>query len=256
LDFHIEGGERIGIVGRTGAGKSSIMSALFRLTELSSGQIKIDDVDIRTVGLYDLRSRLAIIPQDPTLFRGTIRSNLDPFSEHTDTELWAALRKADLVGQETFTEEKIEEKVDRPDTARTAATSTSNVNQAPGPSRIHLDSTVEEEGLNFSLGQRQLMALARALVRNSQIIVCDEATSSVDFETDEKIQRTMRIGFAGKTVLCIAHRLKTIINYDRICVMDQGRIAELDTPINLFEAGGIFRGMCDKSHIIRDDFFR
>jgi ABC-type multidrug transport system fused ATPase/permease subunit len=256
LDFHITGGERIGIVGRTGAGKSSIMSALFRLTELSSGQIKIDDIDISTVGLYDLRSRLAIIPQDPTLFRGTIRSNLDPFQEHSDLELWAALRKADLVGEETVTTEKGEMKVDRPDTARTAATSTSNVNQPPGPSRIHLDSTVEEEGLNFSLGQRQLMALARALVRNSQIIVCDEATSSVDFETDEKIQRTMRTGFAGKTVLCIAHRLKTIINYDRICVMDKGRIAELDTPINLFEAGGIFRGMCDKSHIVKEDFFR
>lgn len=256
LDFHIAGGERIGIVGRTGAGKSSIMSALFRLNELSSGQIKIDDIDIRTIGLYDLRSRLAIIPQDPTLFRGTIRSNLDPFGEHTDTELWAALRKADLVGEEIGTTEKTIEMIDRPDTAQTAATSSSNLNRPSGPSRIHLDSPVEEEGLNFSLGQRQLMALARALVRNSQIIVCDEATSSVDFETDEKIQRTMRIGFAGKTLLCIAHRLKTIINYDRICVMDKGKIAELDTPINLFDAGGIFRGMCDKSHIIRNDFFR
>jgi ATP-binding cassette, subfamily C (CFTR/MRP), member 1 len=252
LDFQIKGGERVGIVGRTGAGKSSIMSALFRLTELSAGQIKIDDIDISTVGLFDLRSRLAIIPQDPTLFRGTIRSNLDPFSEHTDMELWAALRKADLVGEEA----QLNEKTDRPDTARTAVTSTSNVNAHTGPNRIHLDSQVEEEGLNFSLGQRQLMALARALVRNSRIIVCDEATSSVDFETDEKIQRTMRQGFAGKTLLCIAHRLKTIINYDRICVMDRGRIAELDTPINLFEAGGIFRGMCDKSHIVREDFFR
>jgi ATP-binding cassette, subfamily C (CFTR/MRP), member 1 len=252
LDFHIQGGERIGIVGRTGAGKSSIMSALFRLTELSSGQIKIDDIDISTVGLFDLRSRLAIIPQDPTLFRGTIRTNLDPFNEHTDLELWAALRKADLVGDDTNSPDKVE----RPETAMTAATSSSNVHATPGVSRIHLDSQVEEEGLNFSLGQRQLMALARALVRNSQIIVCDEATSSVDFETDEKIQRTMRTGFAGKTVLCIAHRLKTIINYDRICVMDKGRIAELDTPIKLFEAGGIFRGMCDKSHIVREDFFR
>ncbi|KEF53828.1 ATPase [Exophiala aquamarina CBS 119918] len=252
LDFSIKGGERIGIVGRTGAGKSSIMSALFRLTELSGGQIKIDDIDISTVGLQDLRSRLAIIPQDPTLFRGTIRSNLDPFNEHTDLELWTALRKADLVAEEVDPKDKSP----RPQTAETAATSTSNVNGPPAPSRIHLDSQVEEEGLNFSLGQRQLMALARALVRNSQIIVCDEATSSVDFETDEKIQRTMRTGFAGKTVLCIAHRLKTIINYDRICVMDKGQIAELDTPINLFEANGIFRGMCDKSHIRREDFFR
>lgn len=253
LDFQIRGGERIGIVGRTGAGKSSIMSALFRLTELSGGQIKIDDIDIATVGLYDLRSRLAIIPQDPTLFRGTIRSNLDPFQEHSDHDLWTALRKADLVGEEMESAEQ----GDRPHTTETAATSNSNVNVPnSGSNRIQLDSQVEEEGLNFSLGQRQLMALARALVRDSQIIVCDEATSSVDFETDEKIQRTMRTGFAGKTVLCIAHRLKTIINYDRICVMDQGRIAELDTPINLFEANGIFRGMCNKSHIVREDFFR
>ncbi|EXJ79067.1 ATPase [Capronia epimyces CBS 606.96] len=254
LDFQIAGGERIGIVGRTGAGKSSIMSALFRLTELSGGQIKIDGIDIASVGLYDLRSRLAIIPQDPTLFRGTIRSNLDPFRQHSDLELWGALRKADLVGEEmspTGTEKNA-----RPQTTETAATSTSNVNAAPGPGRIQLDSPVEDEGLNFSLGQRQLMALARALVRNSQIIICDEATSSVDFETDEKIQRTMRTAFAGKTVLCIAHRLKTIINYDRICVMDQGRIAELDTPLRLFEANGIFRSMCDKSHIVREDFFR
>jgi len=255
LDFQIKGGERIGIVGRTGAGKSSIMSALFRMTELSGGEIKIDDINIATVGLQDLRSRLAIIPQDPTLFRGTIRSNLDPFNEHSDLALWSALRKADLVGEETTTITATE-KTSRPHTAETAATSTSNVNGPPGTSRIHLDSPVEEEGLNYSLGQRQLMALARALVRNSQIIVCDEATSSVDFETDEKIQRTMRMGFEGKTVLCIAHRLKTIINYDRICVMDQGRIAELDTPLNLFEANGIFRGMCDKSHIVREDFFR
>lgn len=228
------------------------MSALFRLTELSGGQIKIDDIDISTVGLQDLRSRLAIIPQDPTLFRGTVRSNLDPFNEHADLDLWTALRKADLVAEEVDPKERIT----RPQTAETAATSTSNVNGPPAPSRIHLDSQVEEEGLNFSLGQRQLMALARALVRNSQIIVCDEATSSVDFETDEKIQRTMRTGFAGKTVLCIAHRLKTIINYDRICVMDKGQIAELDTPINLFDAHGIFRGMCDKSHIRREEFFR
>ena len=228
------------------------MSALFRLTELSGGQVKIDDIDIATVGLQDLRSRLAIIPQDPTLFRGTIRSNLDPFHEHSDLELWSALRKADLITPETETSQGQES---RPATGHTANTSSTAVNAA-GPSRIHLDTTVEEEGLNFSLGQRQLMALARALVRNSQIIVCDEATSSVDFETDEKIQRTMRMGFSGKTLLCIAHRLKTIINYDRICVMDQGSIAELDTPINLFDKGGIFRSMCDKSHIARDDFLR
>jgi ATP-binding cassette subfamily C (CFTR/MRP) protein 1 len=228
LDMHVRAGERIGVVGRTGAGKSSIMSTLFRLVELSSGSITIDGVDISTIGLHDLRSKLAIIPQDPTLFKGTIRSNIDPFHEHSDLELWGALRQADLVSNESTMEDK--------------------------SGRIHLDSIVEEEGLNFSLGQRQLLALARALVRGSQIIVCDEATSSVDFETDQKIQKTIVDGFKGKTLLCIAHRLKTIIGYDRICVMDAGTIAELDTPLGLYDQCGIFRGMCDRSGIRREDF--
>ncbi|KAF2099088.1 hypothetical protein NA57DRAFT_38826 [Rhizodiscina lignyota] len=228
LSVHVKAGERIGVVGRTGAGKSSIMSTLFRLVDICGGTITIDGVDIGTVGLLDLRSRLAIIPQDPTLFRGTVRSNLDPFGEHTDLELWSALRQADLVAPDANMTDK---------------------NQ-----RVHLDGIVEEEGLNFSLGQRQLMALARALVRGSQIIVCDEATSSVDMETDQKIQKTMQAGFKGKTLLCIAHRLKTIIGYDRILVMDAGRIAELDTPGRLYEAGGIFRGMCERSGIRREDF--
>ncbi|TKA35153.1 hypothetical protein B0A54_13948 [Friedmanniomyces endolithicus] len=230
LSLHVHGGERIGVVGRTGAGKSSIMSTVFRLIELSGGSITIDGVDIATVGLHDLRSRLAIIPQDPTLFRGTIRSNLDPFNEHDDLKLWNALRQADLVASEQSIDDET--------------------------GRIHLDTTVEDEGLNFSLGQRQLLALARALVRGSQIIVCDEATSSVDFETDQKIQKTIVRGFRGKTLLCIAHRLKTIIGYDRILVMDAGNVAELDTPLALYDqAGGIFRSMCERSGISRQDFF-
>ncbi|QKX53596.1 uncharacterized protein TRUGW13939_00675 [Talaromyces rugulosus] len=246
LDMDVRGGERIGIVGRTGAGKSSIMSALFRITELSEGSITIDGHDIGKIGLQDLRSRLAIIPQDPTLFKGTVRSNLDPFNEHSDLELWDALRQAHLVGEQPKGENE------SGTAAEEATAEKSTQNQG---SRVQLDSTVEEEGLNFSLGQRQLMALARALVRNSQIIVCDEATSSVDFETDRKIQRTMATGFKGKTLLCIAHRLRTIITYDRICVMDQGRISELDTPLSLWEKGGIFRSMCDRSGIQREDFF-
>ncbi|KAI1864810.1 uncharacterized protein JN550_008630 [Neoarthrinium moseri] len=228
MTMHVRGGERIGIVGRTGAGKSSIMSTLFRLVELSGGHITIDGLDISTIGLHDLRSRLAIIPQDPTLFRGTVRSNLDPFGEHGDLELWSALRQADLVAHDASIDDK-------------------------DPNRMHLDTVVEEDGLNFSLGQRQLMALARALVRGSQIIVCDEATSSVDMETDDKIQATIATGFRGKTLLCIAHRLRTIIGYDRICVMDAGRIAELDSPLNLWRRGGIFRSMCDRSGIRVED---
>ncbi|KAF3387629.1 Oligomycin resistance ATP-dependent permease YOR1 [Penicillium rolfsii] len=249
LTMDVRGGERIGIVGRTGAGKSSIMSALFRLTELSGGSIHIDGIDISTVGLHDLRSRLAIIPQDPALFKGTIRSNLDPFNEHTDLELWSALRKAYLIGDETTTPD--------PDTTPGTGTTTplTGSDSKPRPNnRLTLESAVEEEGLNFSLGQRQLMALARALVRDARIIVCDEATSSVDFETDQKIQHTMAQGFEGKTLLCIAHRLRTIIHYDRICVMDQGRIAEMDSPIALWDReDGIFRAMCERSGITRED---
>ncbi|KAK8149486.1 hypothetical protein G3M48_006795 [Beauveria asiatica] len=242
LSMHVQGGERIGVVGRTGAGKSSIMSTLFRLVEISGGHITIDGLDISTIGLGDLRKRLAIIPQDPTLFQGTVRSNLDPFQEHDDLALWSALRQADLVGADAAS-------LDNADGDRAAAADPSS-----SSSRIHLDSIVEDEGLNFSLGQRQLMALARALVRGAQIIVCDEATSSVDMETDDKIQRTMAAGFRGKTLLCIAHRLRTIIGYDRICVMDAGRIAELDTPANLYRnPGGIFRGMCDRSGISLGD---
>ncbi|KAL2860964.1 ATP-binding cassette transporter YOR1 [Aspergillus lucknowensis] len=247
LSMEIRGGERIGIVGRTGAGKSSIMSALFRLTELSAGSISIDGVNIGTVGLQDLRSRLAIIPQDPTLFRGSIRSNLDPFNEHTDLELWDALRQAHLIDSETGSASA---------SAPPSSPSSSSSPQAETTTttaKLTLDTAVDEEGLTFSLGQRQLMALARALVRDARIIICDEATSSVDFATDQRIQETMAAGFKGKTLLCIAHRLRTIIQYDRICVMDQGSIAEMDTPLNLWERGGIFRGMCERSGITKED---
>ncbi|KAL2812956.1 P-loop containing nucleoside triphosphate hydrolase protein [Aspergillus granulosus] len=242
LSMEIKGGERIGIVGRTGAGKSSIMSALFRLTELSGGRIEIDGVNIGTVGLQDLRSRLAIIPQDPTLFRGSIRSNLDPFNEHTDLELWDALRKAHLIDSPGDGEAAPSSSQDQPDPSTAQATT-----------KLTLDTPVDEEGLTFSLGQRQLMALARALVRDARIIICDEATSSVDFATDQRIQETMAAGFKGKTLLCIAHRLRTIIQYDRICVMDQGSIAEMDTPLKLWDRNGIFRAMCERSGITRED---
>lgn len=200
------------------------MQALFRLVELSGGSIAIDGINISTVGLHDLRSRLAIIPQDPTLFKGTVRSNLDPFNEHGDAELWDALRQANL----------------------------SSSGDEGGGGGVDLDTAVEEEGMNFSLGQRQLMALARALVRDAKIIICDEATSSVDFATDQKVQATME-AFKGKTLLCIAHRLKTIIGYDRICVMDQGEVAELGPPLELYDQGGIFSSMCEKGGVRRED---
>ncbi|KAI9890027.1 MAG: hypothetical protein M1814_004543 [Vezdaea aestivalis] len=239
VSLSIRAGERLAIVGRTGAGKSSILSALFRLVELDKGRITIDDVDIATVGLHDLRSRLAIIPQDPTLFRGTVRSNLDPFGEHTDLKLWDALRQSHLVsGAEEHGHDR----------------SSPHVGSDAG--RITLDAAVEEEGLNFSLGQRQLMALARALVRNSQIIVADEATSSVDMETDQRIQETMARGFKGKTVLCIAHRLRTILGYDRVVVLDKGKVIELGSPKELWDMEGVFRGMCERSGVREGDLGR
>ncbi|KUI61105.1 Oligomycin resistance ATP-dependent permease YOR1 [Cytospora mali] len=212
FNLQVAGGERIGIIGRTGAGKSSLIGALFRMQELCAGSITIDGEDISKLPLNSLRSRLSIIPQDTTLFRGTVRSNLDPFNTCSEWQLLHALQQAGL-------------------------------------GSLHLDDKVEEEGLNFSLGQRQLIALARVLVRGSRIVVCDEATSNVDLDTDEKIQRTMLEAFKGKTVLTIAHRIRTIINYDRICVMQQGQIIELGTPRELWELGGIFKGMCERSGI-------
>jgi len=187
LTVSIRSGERVGIVGRTGAGKTSIISAIFRLVELSNGSIAIDGMNIAALSLYDLRSRLSIIPQDPTLFQGTIRTNLDPLDEYEDSRLWDALRQAELVGDKVST------------------------GDGPATTRISLDSPVGDEGLNYSLGQRQLLALARILIKDSQIIMIDEATSSVDFETDRKVQETILRAFRTKTLLCIAHRIKTII---------------------------------------------
>ena len=266
LTMHISGGERVGIVGRTGAGKSSIMSTLFRLTELSAGSIRIDGVDIRSIGLHDLRSRLAIIPQDPTLFHGTVRSNLDPFGEHSDLELWSALRKAGLVNgpSQSHSNNKNDDKTSsgRFEANNEKSDDPAHQHHQTQVQNIHLDSPVEEEGLNFSLGQRQLMALARALVRHARIIVCDEATSSVDVATDQEIQRTMAEGFKGCTLLCIAHRLRTIIGYDRIVVMENGRIREMGKPLELFDMvtdggngveGSVFRSMCERSGIRRAD---
>ncbi|KAI5807531.1 P-loop containing nucleoside triphosphate hydrolase protein [Peziza echinospora] len=243
VDLDIRGGERIGIVGRTGAGKSSVMSALFRLVELDKGEIVIDGVNIKDLGLYDLRTKLAIIPQDPTLFRGTVRSNLDPFGNYTDEVLWAALRKSYLV--------------EDVDLSAANAAYEALPGQTNNQQKVTLDTAVSDAGENFSLGQRQLMALARALVRDARIIVADEATSSVDHETDRKIQRTMREGFRGKTVLCIAHRLGTVLGYDRVVVMEDGMVAEVGRPKELWEeSGSRWRGMCDRGGVKEEDFER
>ncbi|KAG2153342.1 ABC protein [Suillus clintonianus] len=240
ISVKVKGGEKIGIVGRTGAGKSSLMIALFRIVELSGGSINIDGVDISTIGLKDLRSKISIIPQDPLLFSGTIRSNLDPFSQHGDAELWDALHRSCLLDSSIISKESSPS-----DGARS---------EQPSTSRHNLDSTIESEGANLSVGERSLLSLARALVKDCKVVVLDEATASVDLDTDSKIQHTIQTEFQDRTLLCIAHRLRTIISYDRILVLDAGLVAEFDTPFNLFNMeGGIFREMCERSNISLKD---
>eukprot|EP00698_Gefionella_okellyi_P018645 TRINITY_DN5614_c0_g1_i1.p1 TRINITY_DN5614_c0_g1~~TRINITY_DN5614_c0_g1_i1.p1 ORF type:complete len:1527 (-),score=457.46 TRINITY_DN5614_c0_g1_i1:33-4613(-) len=197
--FTIKAGEKIGIIGRTGAGKSTLLNSLLRLYELSEGVISVGDADIAPMGLQDVRGCVSIIPQEPILFKGTIRSNLDPLKEHPDSALWAALGKVNL---------------------------TAYVQNL----QLKLEGFVDDYGVNLSVGQRQLLCTARALMRNAKILVMDEATASVDVLTDALLQDTVRTCFAECTVLTIAHRLRTVIDYDRIMVMEHGVILEFDVP--------------------------
>ncbi|KAL8152436.1 hypothetical protein V2J09_010196 [Rumex salicifolius] len=202
VSFSVSPSDKVGIVGRTGAGKSSMLNALFRIVELEKGRILIDDYDIAKFGLTDLRKVLGIIPQAPVLFSGTVRFNLDPFNEHNDADLWEALERAHL-------------------------------KDAIRRNPFGLDAEVSEAGENFSVGQRQLLSLSRALLRRSKILVLDEATAAVDVRTDALIQKTIREEFKSCTMLIIAHRLNTIIDCDRIILLDSGRVLEYDTPERL-----------------------
>ncbi|KAJ7589468.1 multidrug resistance-associated ABC transporter [Mycena floridula] len=232
ISFEVGAGEKIGIVGRTGAGKSSLLQALFRIVELSKGSIEIDGHVTRDIGLMTLRSRLALVPQDSTLFMGTLRDNLDPQKSRTDAELISALQRAWLLPKD-------------------------GTKDAAAEAKFSLDSTVGDDGANFSAGEKQLLALCRALVKNSRVIVLDEATSSVDVETDAKLQRTIQTEFSTSTLLCIAHRLNTIAYYDRVIVMDSGKIAEMDTVLNLFDKeDSIFRSLCNEANLKRSDILR
>ncbi|XP_005091940.1 canalicular multispecific organic anion transporter 2 [Aplysia californica] len=220
LDFTVKPGEKVGVVGRTGAGKSSMSMALFRVIEAAAGRIVIDGVDISSIGLHDLRDRLTILPQDPVLFSSTLRFNLDPFDMHSDVEIWEALRHAHLVEY---------------------------VMGLPAG----LEHICEEGGQNLSVGQRQLVCLARALLRNSQVLVLDEATAAVDLETDALLQAAIRTALDNRTLITVAHRLQTIIDYDRILVLHEGRIKEYDTPKNLLDnKNSIFYGMAKESGLV------
>ncbi|KAK0610742.1 ABC transporter [Immersiella caudata] len=265
ISFETRAAERIGVIGRTGAGKSSLTLALFRFLEAQSGTIHVDGLDISKLKLEDLRSRLAIIPQDPVLFSGTIRSNLDPFDSHTDEELHDCLRRVHLVSDSDSETNTVaaQNGSPPPEPANLNVPESSlSVPQAsippsrastPGPRNINvfrdLASPVSEGGQNLSQGQRQLLCLARAIVARPKIMVLDEATSAVDMATDTLIQRSIREEFGGSTLIVIAHRLSTIADFDRILVLSDGQIAEYGTPKELWDIGtnGVFRGMCEES---------
>ncbi|KAF5393181.1 hypothetical protein D9757_001344 [Collybiopsis confluens] len=263
LSFDVGRNEKIGIVGRTGtisieflenaqtdhcgglrtgAGKSSLILTLLRTVDFE-GEITIDGINISKIGLRDLRTKISMIPQEPILFSGTIRSNLDPFSQYDDAILWNALRRSYLVDSTTS------------ETSSAEYLSDGELSDEKANAQIiTLDTVLAPEAENLSVGQRALLSIARALVKNSKVVIFDEATASVDYETDGNIQKTIAHEFKDKTILCIAHRLRTIISYDRICVLDAGQISEFDTPANLYRnPSGIFRSMCEQSSITLDD---
>ncbi|MCH84472.1 ABC transporter C family member 8-like, partial [Trifolium medium] len=202
-------GSRVGVVGRTGSGKSTLISALFRLVDPSRGDILIDGINICSIGLKDLRMKLSIIPQEPTLFKGSIRTNLDPLGLYSDDEIWKALEKCHL--KET-------------------------ISRLPSL----LDSSVSDEGGNWSLGQRQLFCLGRVLLKRNRILVLDEATASIDSATDSILQKVIRQEFAECTVITVAHRIPTVIDSDMVMVLSYGKLVEYDEPSKLMDTNSSF----------------
>jgi ABC-type multidrug transport system fused ATPase/permease subunit len=318
VSFNVSAGEKVGIVGRTGAGKSSLALALFRGLEAEEGKILIDDVDIGLIGLQDLREAITMVPQDPTLFTGTLRNNLDPFGIFTDEEIFTALRRVQLIssaakaaddatgdklvrlagtsnaqqyrtkhllntsiesgmatpassdaptlaagsipfhagdgpeGGEDGIETVLAENATGPNSCSQSseATLTKVVSNARDDNKnifVNLSSPIAESGSNLSQGQRQLLCLARALLKSPRVLLMDEATASIDYATDSKIQETLR-ELKDSTIITIAHRLQTIIDYDKVLVLDKGEVLEYADPWELIQKkNGSFRGMCEMS---------
>ena len=268
VSFSVQPGEKVGIVGRTGAGKSSLALALFRGLEAETGKIIIDGVDIGMVGLRDLRQSITIVPQDPTLFTGTIRSNLDPFGLFTDDQVFTALRRVHLIGSETpgattpttstltavdpipvstnDTNGNVNGNIDG--NSSSGSSENTAILVADNKNVFHnLQSPVTESGSNLSQGQRQLLCLARALLKSPRVLMMDEATASIDYNTDGKIQETLG-ELKESTIITIAHRLQTIIDYDKVLVLDHGEVVEYDHPWTLIKKeGGLFQSMCENS---------
>ncbi|CAI9105448.1 OLC1v1004373C1 [Oldenlandia corymbosa var. corymbosa] len=209
ITLGINGGEKIGVVGRTGGGKSTLIQVFFRLVEPSGGRIIVDGIDISSLGLHDLRSRFGIIPQEPVLFEGTVRSNIDPVGQYSDEEIWKSLERCQL-------KDVVSAKPDK------------------------LDSSVVDNGENWSVGQRQLLCLGRVMLKHSRVLFMDEATASVDSQTDGVIQKIIREDFSLCTIISIAHRIPTVMDCDRVLVIDAGKAKEFDKPSSLLERPSLF----------------
>jgi len=212
ISVSIKGGEKIGVVGRTGSGKSTLVQALFRIVEPAEGRIIIDGVDICTLGLHDLRSRFGVIPQEPVLFEGTVRSNIDPTGRYSEAEIWQALERCQLKDIVASKPEK-------------------------------LDALVADMGENWSVGQKQLLCFGRVILKRSRILFMDEATASVDSQTDAAIQRIIREEFSECTIISIAHRIPTVMDSDRVLVLDAGLVSEFDAPSKLMGRPSLFGAM-------------
>ncbi|RAL10256.1 ABC transporter family protein [Aspergillus homomorphus CBS 101889] len=259
LTFSIPPNTRVGIVGRTGAGKSSLAMALFRFLEAQEGSIRIDGVDVSTIPLHSLRSRLTIVPQDPILFSGTIKSNLDPFNEFSNRELFTALQRVHWTIPDTLLPTTTAEAHDDPIfTDSDSDIPLESLAVQSQLSRNVLNSKVAERGSNFSQGQRQCLCLARAILRRPKILVLDEATSAIEKSTDAVIQESIRAGFGRNysSLLVIAHRLHTIVDFDRVLVLDAGRLVEYGSPRELVtDPDGVFRGLVESS-VDREELMR